>query len=831
MRLFATLTALGLLTGCPVSQPVDTDTDIEPVQDADGDGFSTDEGDCDDGIPAINPAETDIAGDGIDQNCDGTDGTDMDGDGDPNVASGGTDCDDTDASVLPGTPDTVGDGIDNDCDGADGVDLDADGFASTASGGDDCDDDTASTFPAAGDLTDDGVDNNCDGIDGVDGDGDGWASQAGGGDDCDDTDGDTYPGADDTLGDGIDQSCDGIDGLDADEDGYAAQASGGQDCDDTIPGINPAAPDLADDGLDQNCDGLDGIDGDQDGYASVGSGGLDCNDGSVTIFPGADELCDGINDDNCDGTVDEDSAVDAPVWYSDIDEDTYGDPASPVPSCLQKAGTVANQADCNDGDSAINPDADEVTYNGVDEDCDALTLDDDLDGDGYVLADDCRDNDATINPGAAEIYYDDLDNDCDNNTQDRDQDGDGYHPDLWDYTEIDCDDTDASISPRALEIMGDGIDQNCGDDGDDAAWLWGVGWKAEHDRGGRTWRFDDADRIELLGSGERVMLSTGPKRQEYQTNAGGGGADSGPMTLIMMNDGGSQVAHMGVESQGSSDGTPFGTHQESDFLAKAGQTFNGATVTFNLAEYEMTPGEVAHVLDYETYGENFGANQALRFIDATRTTAGNAVALGCSPTLLAIMDSAGHRASLSGGANGGTYCGLEYDSSGVLHANVWSGGWGHRAFVVDLAAGSLTPEAARWTFPTANDMHIRDGELVVSMGTQGVYYRDATTEVTVLDTHDVRSADARMRSGTLHVLAVVADVTGDGVRDVLYAYGDPTGTLTEEIVPFVGSDLEPQSPLWAGLYVDDRAIWMGVASRGFGGGVLSDRVGWRILGF
>ena len=37
---------------------------------------------------------TDIVGDGIDQNCDGLDGTDVDGDGFASVASGGDDCDD-----------------------------------------------------------------------------------------------------------------------------------------------------------------------------------------------------------------------------------------------------------------------------------------------------------------------------------------------------------------------------------------------------------------------------------------------------------------------------------------------------------------------------------------------------------------------------------------------------------------------------------------------------------------------------------------------------------------------------------------------------------------
>ena len=72
---------LGLaLTACP--------TENLPIYDFDGDGF-TDETDCVVDDDSIFPGAPDAYGDGIDQNCDGADGTDVDGDG---FASEGGDC-------------------------------------------------------------------------------------------------------------------------------------------------------------------------------------------------------------------------------------------------------------------------------------------------------------------------------------------------------------------------------------------------------------------------------------------------------------------------------------------------------------------------------------------------------------------------------------------------------------------------------------------------------------------------------------------------------------------------------------------------------------------
>tara|TARA_R110001583_G_scaffold109032_4_gene257705 strand:+ start:1949 stop:2638 length:690 start_codon:yes stop_codon:yes gene_type:complete len=87
-------------------------------------------GDCDDNNVAINPLATEIAGNGIDDNCDGNVDVvelyiDADGDGygsqNFSPAQGVTnnlDCDDTDIKVHPFNKEILNNQIDDDCDGA-----------------------------------------------------------------------------------------------------------------------------------------------------------------------------------------------------------------------------------------------------------------------------------------------------------------------------------------------------------------------------------------------------------------------------------------------------------------------------------------------------------------------------------------------------------------------------------------------------------------------------------------------------------------------------------------------------------------------------------------
>ncbi|MDO7170808.1 CARDB domain-containing protein [Mariniflexile sp. AS56] len=251
----------------------------------------------------------------------------------------------------------------------------------------------------------------------TDTDGDGIA-------DCDDAEVNS-PCPDDVDENGVSINDCSPNATDDDDDGFSENEG---DCDDTNPNISPNATEVPYDGIDNDCNPstLDD-DLDEDGFVLAN----DCND----------------NDDSVDATT---------TYYVDSDGDGYGTTAEAICSATVPNGYAEVSGDCDDTNAQINPGATEVSYDGVDNDCNPETRDDDLDADGFDLANDCNDADGTVN--TVTIYY-------------VDTDGDGYGrtaeaicsatvPNGYAEVAGDCDDTNAGVNPGATEVV-DGIDNNC----------------------------------------------------------------------------------------------------------------------------------------------------------------------------------------------------------------------------------------------------------------------------------------------------------------------------------------------------------------------------------
>jgi hypothetical protein len=467
-----TFSLLALLA-CKDDSSDSTDTGV-PVglPDEDGDGFDQ-ESDCDDGDATVNPEAAELC-DGVDNNCDGvvdTDASDQstwyqDADGDSygyaeveilacsqpeGAVANAEDCDDSTADTYPGAPESCEEEIDRNCDGSVGyADNDGDGWAACQ----ECDDGEAAVNPDAQEV--------CNGVD----------------DDCD--------GAMDDNDDSLDLSSATTYYQDADSDGYgdldfttqscvapAGYVADATDCEDADTTINPAATELCD-GLDNNCDGsVDEAsaadastwyaDTDEDGYGDADYGtsaceqptgyvseATDCDDGDAAVSPAGTELCDG-QDNNCDGSVDESSAADAPTWYGDADGDGYGDPGSASRACSQPSGSVADDADCDDGERAVNPAATEL--------CDSI----DNNCDGSIDESSAAD---------AATWYSDADNDGFGDATSSTRACSAPASTVADSS--DCDDSDGTAYPSAVEIC-DGDDENCDGSVDDPADLLGSG--------------------------------------------------------------------------------------------------------------------------------------------------------------------------------------------------------------------------------------------------------------------------------------------------------------------------------------------------------------------
>jgi len=328
----------------------DTAADLN-VDDVDGDGWSTCDGDCNDQEAAVSPAQSEICNT-LDDDCNG-----LTDDG---------------LSFVEWY-----------------LDVDQDGWGTSSVSTLSCGDESPAYALSSGDCDDSDPSLNLSDFD-VDG-----IDSCGG--DCDDLDVTVNPGAAEVCN-GQDDNCNGLsdDGLvfstwftDADGDGFGAAGPGVSSCADESPAMSLLATDC-----DDTDPAMNDADADLDGFSTCDG---DCDDTTSSVAPTAQEVCNAVDDD-CDGYVDDGLPVSD--WYSDSDGDGFGDPATATADCGDLSSTmVLTGGDCDDTDATLNlSDADSDGYTSCGGDCNDTNVA--VGPGGLDYCDDGLDNDCdgTIDP-------------------------------------------------------------------------------------------------------------------------------------------------------------------------------------------------------------------------------------------------------------------------------------------------------------------------------------------------------------------------------------------------------------------------------------------------
>ena len=306
-------------------------------------------------------------------------------------------------------------------------------------------------------------------------DSDGFTREDG---DCDDQNPDVYPGAEDIPGDGIDQDCSGTDaaltGRVMDDvltgelivtEVMNNPSSVSDDVGEWFEIFNNSDSDININGLEVSDDGDDSFTVTDD-----------------LLVPSRTHIVFAINTDTSinggvnanypySGFILSNSADEVILSHNGriIDEMRYSSSEGYGMSAGKSISLDVNKYDFNDNDLSTSWCTSPVAFGGLGDFATPGTMNPvcpqiaDNDGDGFDTTSDCDDNDASVNPIADEIWYDGTDQNC-NGDNDYDQDGDGE--DSSSYGGTDCDDTNNFINTNGYDVPNNGVDENC--DGTDA---------------------------------------------------------------------------------------------------------------------------------------------------------------------------------------------------------------------------------------------------------------------------------------------------------------------------------------------------------------------------
>ncbi len=767
---------------------------------------------------------------------------DMDGDGAPkgnctNAEYGSydlpKDCNDNPAlqgaMETPGKPEIAYDGLDNDCsfetDGEhDRIDADGDGYPGISrtewealgtrhaslwpvnlpsdEASVDCNDDPEDVLaprmypkPLAQEVWYDGVDENCDGLDDFDADQDGFAARY-----CPDP-------ADRT----VEIRCDDL---------YESFAGAGwhrdlpgDDCEDVNPQVNPGFSPEADayyDGVDKNCDGKNDFDRDGDGYIPT-SVVID----GVTVS-GLPNLCKAYN-----------------IKYKlNVSCNINACRTTSVPCPL--VGPCPNLQAC-DADTCASLTCDALPHPG-----------------------DCNDDPATqgpppigyYNPGVYDLPYDGIDKNCDL-ADDFDNDRDGYYPS--NYASIyptyagqpwhkglvsgECNDINPLVRPGEDEIYGDAEDQDCDGNIDTTPFFFGD--------------FSVRNPLAPVIAANNHHYIVGVAASEWYTGTTSGSSptDAGYALLFTRNAVGHSVepARPNLWTLGLTPSKPLAGNFD---IVASGDEYTVSFTYNNLGKnwlivrnYKTTNGGALYGSSLQQ--TSYDSNEPHKALDLRLSGDGVHWAYACAEGTAQFMavnfnQTPAIRGSFLKETVGGHACWLDFNGAqGIGSSWTTQNPSGTRSYRLSLAPpGDIVPVAAEWDIPLLNRTTTQGNWYAFAQGHLGLMVSDGVNEYAALTAattteernYHVRSASVVHRNGTIFVLAVVNDLTGDAVPDVVFAHGPPGGELRDVVMPF-NHPRFPQEPVHPAIFVDNNALVLAVSGkrRESGNTGAKDSVGWGFV--